>query len=85
MHRLLEWRILLPAFAGSVFGMAGVIALSQAVAWHPLPMLLAKGAVYLAMFIPFFLLAGGWNQINLLLGRVRTQPGISKGEAHETA
>lgn len=85
MHRLLEWRILLPAFAGSVFGMAGVIALSQAVAWHPLPMLLAKGAVYLAMFIPFFLLAGGWNQINLLLGRIRKQPDISKGEAHETA
>lgn len=83
VRHMVEWRALGAAFLGTCIAMASVTVSAGFLNLSPLPMLLAKALIYLISFAPAFFLAGGWKQVELIMGLRRDKRNITEGESHE--
>ena len=68
VSQLLAWRALGPTVLGTCIAAAGVSLFGSMGEGNLFSMLLGKALLYLALFTPCFLLAGGRNQLGLLIG-----------------
>lgn len=68
VSQLLAWGALWPAVLGTCIATGGAVMLGGIWRLNVFTLLLAKALTYLALFTPCFLLAGGWKQLNLLVG-----------------
>lgn len=84
VFQLVAWGAVWPAMLATCLALGGVAALSIFVSWHAFPMLLLKGAVYLIIFAPCFILTGGRKQLDLLIGWHRNGARTAEGGLHET-
>jgi hypothetical protein len=65
---LLPWRTLIPSALGTALAIGAVKLVQGSLAGGALMLLLSKCLVFVAVFAPVFLAAGGRAQLQLLLG-----------------
>ncbi len=81
IRELLAWGALLPTVFGTLVGIGGADLLAGMVDLNVFGRLLFKGSIYLALFVPLFLLVGGMKQLTLLIGLPRWRSGPAQGGA----
>ncbi len=83
MHQLLAWRALWPAVFATACALGGTSLLSSLANLQVFVLLLAKATIYLFLFVPCFLLAGGRKQLVLLTGQRHDENKSTKKRVHE--
>lgn len=68
MHQLLTWSALFPSVLAICFALYGVSMVKVFGSWNVFLTLLIKEAVYFILFVPCFLLTGGYKQFLLFIG-----------------
>lgn len=71
IFRMLDWRALWPTALGTGLAISGAMQASRGLHADAFTLLLFKGSVYVGLFIPCFLLAGGMKHLGLLMRRYR--------------
>jgi O-antigen/teichoic acid export membrane protein len=68
MHQLLTWSALFPTVLAMCFALYGVSMVQIFGSWNVFLTLLINETVYLILFVPCFILAGGYKQFRLFIG-----------------
>jgi O-antigen/teichoic acid export membrane protein len=71
VHQMLDWGALWPTLLGTCVAISGVSGLSSGIHANVFVMLLFKGMIYAALFVPCFILAGGLRHLGLLMRQYR--------------
>jgi O-antigen/teichoic acid export membrane protein len=71
MHQMLDWSALWPTAFATCIAISGVARLSDGMQGNVFVMLLFKGMIYVALFVPCFILAGGPRHLGLLIRQYR--------------